>query len=298
MRSWKRVCFVFGLLTLLCCVGWRFVEDSLSVGCKVVTGSVFDPAWIRSVNESSWVLVDLDDCFFTSKSAWGSNRDFVAKVQRYSKKHPQLSIRQCIDDIYHYWEEAQGACKVRVVSDDLFKAIRVLQEKGITVIAVTHRWPCISKHTIRQLTELNFSFEKSSLIKGRHVFSEKIVFDSGILFCNDTYKKSNCLLRLFDYCSINKIKLPTNIIFFDDTLGNINDVRDLCNSQKINYLGVCFRGIDKFPSVYHPVIAKIQKQFHRQWKQNDYLIRFRDAFGKTKNSPKWVFLKKSIHNEK
>lgn|GEM_PF-1679977 len=165
-----------------------------------------------------------------------------------------------------------------LIEQDSAQVIRSLQNRGVVVLACT-AIPARGDHVISYYPELRFKklkrvdidFTKSnipdtelkSLKDGDGDYTYHPVLYQGIL-CTGKLSKGIVIGELFDTVSL----MPKKVIFFDDVLQNVEDVRKEMNNRDITFIGYHYGGAESLVREFDEQVVEFQMQYlieHEAW---------------------------------
>lgn len=155
-----------------------------------------------------------------------------------------------------------------LVNADFPRLIKRLNGKKIKSIALTKYMPGkfgdnknSEENRFKELKHLGIDFRPSFPKLGNFSLTElkkhKVapVYHKGILI-TAKYSKGQALEAF-----LNRIKSwPKKIIFLDDSLDNVQDLKQLCGKKGIEYLGIHYQGAKNIPCGSSPEVAKTQME--------------------------------------
>lgn len=216
------------------------------------------------IDEDTWFLVDLDNCMFQGAQALGHANWFYDEMQK--RLDQGMSRDEAIADAYPGWIKTQRVCKVKTLEPDFIPSLIELQNKGITIMGLTHRQPSVFDSTVKQIHSLGFDFNKSAPSQDSFSIPSKtatLYFD-GILFVGDYNKKIAIFLPFLERIG----KKPKKVVFIDDKRKNVDELEAL-SMQGIEYIGVHYTAIENTEPVYRRDIAEFQLKFLDQIMSNE-----------------------------
>lgn len=216
------------------------------------------------IDQDTWLLVDLDNCMFEAAQALGHASWFYDQLQQRMQKG--MNRNEAIADAYPGWIKTQKVCKVKPLENNFVPILLALQNKGVTIMGLTHRQPSVADSTARQVNSLGFDFLLTAPSKESFVVPAKTptLYFQGILFVGDYNKK----IDIFEpFLSILK-KSPKKIVFIDDKRKNVEELENL-TKYGIEYTGVHYTAIEHSKPVYSREIAEFQYKFLDQIMSNE-----------------------------
>jgi hypothetical protein len=238
---------IFFILTIL---------TSLLAEAKIIeTAHIADV--IPYIDEETWFLVDLDNTMFEAKQALGHANWFYDEIQQ--RLQNGMSREEAIRDIYPGWIKTQQVCPVRPLEEDFVPNLVALQNRGITVMGLTHRQPGVAQATVQQVASLGFDFVITAPSKESFTVEAKspTLYLQGILFVSDYNKKSDVFIPFLSMIN----KSPKKIVFIDDKRKNVEELEQTLPKYEIEYVGVHYTAIEYAKPIYSYELAKYQYKF-------------------------------------
>ena len=216
------------------------------------------------IDQESWFLVDLDNCMFEAAQALGHANWFYDELQK--KMEKGMSREEAIAEAYPDWIKTQKVCKVKPLEDEFVSILQTLQNKGIPIMAVTHRQPSVADSTIKQVSSLGFDFLTTAPSKDSFSIPAQAptLYLQGILFVSDYNKKIDVFEKFINMIN----KSPKKIVFIDDKRKNVEELKRLTNDG-IEYIGIHYVAIEHTEPVYNREIAEFQYKFLDQIMSNE-----------------------------
>lgn len=219
------------------------------------------------IDEDTWFLVDLDNCMFEGAQALGHANWFYDELQQRLQKG--MSREEAIADAYPLWIKAQKVCPVKPLENNFVPILLMLQNKGRTIMGLTHRQPSAADFTVRQVNSLGFDFSASAPSKKCITVPAKTptLYSQGILFVGDYNKKIDIFEPFLGMIN----KTPKKIVFIDDKRKNVEELEAL-TKHGIEYVGVHYTAIEHAKPMYNREIAEFQLKFLDQIMSNEAAI--------------------------
>ncbi len=210
---------------------------------------------VRGITSDNLVLIDLDNCLIESKSSYGHLFWFDDILEKMLAEG--IALDEAVQLTYPRWNDSQMHIEVFLRDEQAALQIRSLQEKGIEVVAYTHRHPSILEATLKQLQSVGVDFKESSpCVESFYLeMSQSPLFHSGILFIHDANEKGEVLSAFLK--KINR--KPKKLIFIDDTLRHIKSVEGAAKSLDIEFIGYHFTYQAKEGYEYNSALAAIEE---------------------------------------
>lgn len=228
---------------------------SLRIEAKIIETPHIEDV-IPLTDDETWFLVDLDNCMFEGAQALGHANWFYDEIQQRMQKG--MNREQAIADAYPNWIKTQKVCQIKPLESSFIPTLLMLQNKGITIMGLTHRQPSVADSTVRQVNSLGFDFSITAPSKKSFEISAKTptLYLQGILFVGDYNKK----IDIFEpFLALIK-KNPKKIVFIDDKRKNVEELENLTR-YGIEYIGVHYTAIEHSKPVYVREIAEFQSKF-------------------------------------
>ncbi len=265
----------------------QFVGVVFLIACclsSLIHGEVVEVQTVKDIDydwkSDTWFLVDLDNCLFEAKQAYGHADWFYYLIEERMSKG--MTKTEAILDVYPYWIEVQRSCEVQPIELDFVFLIKELQKKGVKVMGLTHRQPSVVDSTIRQVHSLGLDFRITSPnnLTGLSIdIDGPAVFEDGILFVGDYNSKGDVLSAFFNKVGIK----PSRVVFIDDKRKNVDVLESLFGELKVDYLGIHYTAINRKPRIYDSRLAEIQGYYFTHILSNDEALQldglYRDVDG-------------------
>ena len=212
---------------------------------------------IQLVDEDTWLLVDLDNTLFEAKQALGHVNWFYDEIEERMQKG--MSREDSIKEGYIGWVKTQRVCSVQPLEVDFVPALISLQNRGVVIMGLTHRWPIVAESTAIQVESLGLDFTKTAPSKGSFVVpaANQALYLRGILFAHDYNKKGDVFLSFLSEIQ----KMPTKILFIDDKKSNVEELEKTMSKYDVEYIGVYYTAYKYVKPVYSRELAKFQSKF-------------------------------------
>lgn len=175
---------------------------------------------LPSVDTSTLVVFDIDNTLLEPVGNIGSDQwyYYIAKAG----KRDGLNEKASWDLADAAWRKALPTVAVRAVEDSTPFIASGLQQRGVTVMALTARGPEDEADTLRQFKTLGYDLTKRTLVK------------NGIVLMGDG-DKGAVLLETMKKAGYK----PKRVIFVDDKLKNVKNVDAALTAAGVPVL--CFR---------------------------------------------------------
>jgi hypothetical protein len=200
------------------------------------------------------VVCDVDNTLLKSAQhlgsvAWGDH--MIAKLER--KGVPKRQAEE-IESII--WRAIQPYIKVQNVDPKTPMIMHQIQDKNVSIMALTARTPEETEYTYNQLLSVGINLADTFGLGTHRLDMEEhdALYDQGILFGTPFNKKSKVLFAFLDKHLIS----PELIIFVDDKRSHVEDLSQECIERNIQYVGIRFNGADEDVKNFDPLIAEIQ----------------------------------------
>lgn len=192
------------------------------------------------------LVFDIDNTVQQAITALGSDQWFTQLMKRVSQQFPdkQKEVQEAVLAIYH---AVQHHVRTSSIESSAVSLIRVLQDLGVPVIAITARSFSLENTTLRQLQEVGIDFgryrwesaEKRNLVMKGKVSSA--VYYQGIVYCNGL-KKGDCFQALF-----NARVLPQfdHVLMVDDKGPHLENVDQAAQELNLGFSGLRYGHLDE-----------------------------------------------------
>lgn len=209
------------------------------------------------IDESTWVIVDLDNTTFEGRQALGHTDWFYDKAYALMREEG-ITLDEATKRCYPEWIEIQKVCPVKPIEKALISSLLDLQQRGNIVMALTHRQPSLAEATLRQLNSLGLNFHPSAPADFSFVIPSPTptLYINGVVFTGEYNKKGAIFV---DFLSLID-RLPAKVIFIDDKRGHVEDVKRALESLGIECIGIHYTATQLVEKVYDPEIAEFQRK--------------------------------------
>ncbi|NGX62877.1 MAG: hypothetical protein KR126chlam6_00279 [Candidatus Anoxychlamydiales bacterium] len=197
------------------------------------------------------VLLDLDNTVMEPVQQLASDQWFFHQMK--SHQVNGLDFKKALDQTLSQWYEVQAITKVRLVEQDIKDLIEKLQNKNTLIMGLTTRGVELSLAAIKQLDSLDIDLLKTAPRKEKIYFETGSFYNKGILFANGI-NKGKVLESFF-----KKIEFyPKSIVFIDDKLHHLNEVKTFCSDANIKFLGLRYGYLDEKVKNFDKTISDVQ----------------------------------------
>lgn len=210
----------------------------------------------RYIKEDTLVLLDLDQTVYYIEEHFGSPEWFYLQIDQ-GLQNGDTDRNSVIFDFYPTYLKAQKVCPGALIDPSTPSFIMRLQKQSVPIMGLTHRQPCLSVTTIKQLDSMGIDFRKnlpfSRSFQLEHPYSP--TFFHGVLFVADYNDKGEVFMLFFDRLE----KKPKRILFVDDKLHNLESLQRAL-PRSIEYIGMHFLFHPSVENPLHQEAAKIQQK--------------------------------------
>lgn len=229
----------------------------LTTEAKIVETVTIDEI-IPFIDDDAWVLVDLDNTTFEGKQALGHTEWFYDKAFR-KMREEGLTLEEATRECYPEWIEIQKVCPVKPVEEAFVPALKLLQQRGIVVMGLTHRQPSLVEPTLRQINSLGLNFLESAPDHTSFSVpsSTPTMYKQGVLFTGEYNKKGETFVRFLSMID----QKPKKIVFIDDKRSHVDEVNKALIPHGVEYLGIHYKAIEHAEKVYFPEVAEFQQKY-------------------------------------
>ncbi len=192
-------------------------------------------------NKKILVLFDVDDTLVTIDAVLGNSHWYDREKSRFIERGYTEKEADNITLVLFSYTKIHNHTKFRLTNGCIPTLIETLKQRGITYLGLTAN-PFLLGDTNNKIFEhLGFTFKNHPFPSELYFqISERIVgFKYGIILCNQNSKSAS--LKKF----LEKIQYhPDKIIFADDKLHKVIEVKKLAEKMGIDFVGIRFSGMD------------------------------------------------------
>ena len=137
---------------------------------------------------------------------------------------------------------AQHHCWLEPIEPDTVDTVKTLQQRGITVIALTARGLYLFYRTLEQLHRIDIDFTHTSPRKrvAYYGVKDQSIYSHGIIFAG-AFNKGEALTHWLEQLQFQ----PKKIIFVDDKLRNIETVANAMKTVNCPFVGIRYGHLDE-----------------------------------------------------
>lgn len=234
-----------------------------SIPFQEATSAVEISNILSNLGEGSIILVDIDDTIITPSSVLFRRAPFnklIDDLKKNKEKYPRY------EEILSNWRLQRKA----ILTDQEWpRILRKLKEKhrvyGLTKMDIGQFGHIKSMESWRydELKSLNIVFTLPSEVSLQSV--DGSCFYKGILMTGK-HSKSQTIQNYY-----NHLKTHT-LVMIDDRKEHLEDIKIFCEHHSIHFIGILFKGMEKFKDNVDPAAASLQKQYllhNAQWLEDD-----------------------------
>lgn len=211
---------------------------------------------LKHIHFDSVLFLDIDNTTIESLLPLGSDQWFkyiflyAHEVVSDSKIASQVALA--------IYTEIENNVKAKAVEMSIIAIIKLLQDIGMPVFALTARGDKQIEGTKRQLYDVGIDFNRHQKLIGHRVAFkiddvDLAFYDNGIIYCCGN-NKGMCVTAF-----LNKFNLkPKDMIVVDDSLKNVSSVRDALKPLAIKFTGMRYAHLDEKVSRFNHVEADNQ----------------------------------------
>lgn len=216
---------------------------------KEAPDSIIETMYVRDIlshiepeemNPRTLVMFDIDNTIIAPKTDLGSDQWFYAMVAHGLKRG--LTEQQAVDEILPVYAQIINQTPFYPVEPDTTSVIKELQDKGVSVIALTARSLDLAHRTVEHLHDAEIHFTKTDPHECpiQYGSGKPALYIEGIIFSGN-YPKGEVLLGW-----LNQIHYkPKKIIFIDDKLKNVKSVESAVHKRNIPFVGLRYGYLDE-----------------------------------------------------
>jgi hypothetical protein len=203
------------------------------------------------IDETTWVLFDIDDTLYESKLQVGRSRWFFHEVEKRiaDGQDYESAIKECYPD----WIRCQEICPIRPPEPDIPSIVQKVQQSAGAVFGLTARAPPICSTTLKQLARIGIDFTFSAPACPKLETKPPTLWNGGVLFITDFNRKGDVFRKWLEMSSI----LPSKIVLIDDGKNHL-----IYMEKQMFELGIpctCFHYIKTAERPFDPILA--EKEF-------------------------------------
>ncbi len=189
------------------------------------------------------VVFDIDNTVLAMKTHLGSDQWFNWKAEQAIKKDPSL-----FEQVLAWQEISYQLGEMRPTQKETPLVVKKLQDKGLTVFALTSRSPYYRRPTERELSKYKVDFSRTSFGKG---IPKKFIppgqerevdYMNGIFMTQGLHKGQMLEYILRRY---KKTKSFTQIVFIDDGKKNVDRVFESFDKKPVDILSILYTKEDE-----------------------------------------------------
>lgn len=207
----------------------------------------------KYLQDKPLVIFDIDNTIMCPNQTMGSDQWFNHRVKKHEKDGS--TAPDAVNKALSEWMGVQCITDMRLVERHTAALIKDLQDKGFTVMALTTRDYGFALRTIQQLKSLDIHLERTCPTKEEIYFKngEHCIYRQGILFTAGSHK-GTALKKLLQEMRLQ----PKKIIFINDKHNHLTPVEEICEKEKIAFLGLRYGYLDEKVKSFSPALADLQ----------------------------------------
>ncbi len=205
---------------------------------------------LSHLNESTWVLFDLDDTLLEGENQLGRAKWYYHETEKLMRRG--LSDVDAQKLFYPQWILSQTICPTRTLEPHTALIVAKAQAMTERAIALTARHPPIASLTVEQLQKLNIDLAETALKIPSDFAMETTLYRNGIWFLTDFQQKGKTFARLLDAME----ECPKRIVYIDDGRHHLEEMEKALSEKKIEFIGIHYKRAFERP--YDAQIAELQ----------------------------------------
>jgi len=207
------------------------------------------------IDKKTFVAFDIDNTLITTNQSLGSSEWYDYQYRQYFEKG--ISSAKSHKKAQALWKQINEFSEMSLVETDTAKFVENLQNKGISVIALTARPNDIYSLTEKQLKIQNINFSITAVApKSNHIrIAALSEYTHGILF-SDEQNKGEILLKFFKRFNIS----PTHVVFIDDVKKNADDVDHALSKNGIDVKSIYYTALIERVKNFDSKITDIESE--------------------------------------
>lgn len=205
-------------------------------------------------DEETVVIFDVDDTLLESKLQWGRTEWYRRHVNQFISSG--MKTQEAHLHFYPTWIEVQKVCPIQTVERATRPVIEELQQRGVRVMAMTHRHVSIKDVTFGQFQKLGIDFTINCVHEGTLEIEAEhpTIYQDGALFVCDLNGKGEIFQKFLKTTGLKAKK----ILFINDNQFNVQDVEKALSVWEGEYIGFFYNRADR--KNFDAVIAETQFQ--------------------------------------
>lgn len=208
------------------------------------------------VDAKTWLVFDIDNTLIEAQQMLGSDQWYTYQSAR-MQDLPQEEKSRLAKELKTLYKKVQVLAKMQPVEEDTPKLLQDMQEKGLSLMALTARFPLtLINITLQHLKHANIDFKKTAPYPGFFEFllQDPVKYRNGVLFVGDNDKGKAFVAFL------NELKLkPQRVIFVDDKIKHVQAMQTALEEIGIAFEGFRYSYTDEKVRNFDPQIAELQQ---------------------------------------
>ncbi|SCA58619.1 hypothetical protein AB751O23_AG_00250 [Chlamydiales bacterium SCGC AB-751-O23] len=209
---------------------------------------------LRYANQKTLIVFGLGETLISSETLLGSSTWGWEMINHNLSKG--ISFEDASDNLIPLWNDLSAKIAYKAVEINTPDTIRKLQKKGAPMIAITGHYIEVAHPILSKLKNIGIDFSQSAAAKKDFTLHTPYPskFISGIIFTGFQNSKGGAFLKYLDQSEVSFDK----IIFVDDNLDNIEEMKKAAIIINKPYLGILYKGGHHTHKSLNPDIAKLQ----------------------------------------
>ena len=217
---------------------WHSEPDSTIVESNSIT-DIYQHLTPDEYNKDTLVIFDICNTLGAPPTGLASDQWFSALFHQ--AMNNSNSADEALSKALAPYCYAQHHCWLEPIEPDTVETVKSLQQRGITVIALTARGLYLFYRTLEQLHRIDIDFTHTSHreavapygVKNQSLYSHGIIFAGAL-------NKGEALTHWLEQLRFQ----PKKIIFVDDKLKNIETVADAMKTANYPFVGIRYGHLD------------------------------------------------------
>lgn len=207
----------------------------------------------KYLEDKPLIIFDIDNTIMCPAQTVGSDQWFSHRIKKHEKDGHTSS--DAMGKALSEWMAVQCITDMRLVERHTAALIKDLQDRGLSVMALTTRDHGFALRTLQQLHSLDVHLERTCPSKEEIYFKngEHCIYRQGILFTAGSHK-GTALKTL-----LSELRLqPKKILFINDKHNHLTPVEEICKKEKIAFIGLRYGFLDEKVKAFSPDLADHQ----------------------------------------